>query len=120
MGRLKDGIPRAFSDHRRKESRLYNEAVRGLYKQYATIPPCARPFAKEFGRVTVELDRNAALQQKAFEKGRLADSRRLRREARVLRFTLLKLQGQIERLSGGKAEPSDALDKFFSAEEADE
>lgn len=106
MSRLKDGIPRAFTDHRRKESRVYGEAVRGICGRFSKIPPSVRPLVKEYGRVVVELHQNGPALERAIERGRLTEARRLRREAKALRFLMMKLYGQIEQLAGVQA-PAD-------------
>lgn len=120
MSRLKDGIPPALGDHRTKTGRTYGAAVRAVYAQFPNLPPCARVLVKEYGRVVVELDQNGPAQERALARRRLTEARKLRREAKVLRFLLLKVYGQIERLAGAAGMVSDPLDALLDEEEETE
>lgn len=117
MRGLKGSIPRGFKDHRRKEARRYGEVVRDLAERLKTIPKCARPLMREYGRLTGQLEFLNDEHDRAVGLRRLSEARRLRGELKVARFLLLKLQRQIEHLAGlpddSKADP---LDAFFGEE----
>jgi hypothetical protein len=97
---------------------IYNDAYRGMVERLGGhVPSCAKPLLREYGRIVVELERNSPELQRAMTRRHLTEARRLRREARVLRFMLLKLQAQLERLAGIQQEHTDPLESLFVTSE---
>ena len=119
MRSLKGSVPRAYKDHRRKEAKRYAEVVSDLVERLKNVPKCARPLMKEYGRLTMTLEFLNDEHDRAISLRRLSDARRLRRELKVRRFLLLKLQNRIEYLAGIQEEShTDLMDGLF-AEEAE-
>jgi hypothetical protein len=113
--RLKGSVPRAFPDHRRREAKRYAEAVGALVERLGELPRSARTALKEYGRVAVMLDLLNEQHDHAIARRRLGDARRLRRELKVSRFLMIKLEQQIERQAGLQA-PVDPMAALFAEE----
>lgn len=88
-----------------------------MLQQLGKMPICGRPLVREYGRVIVELERNAIELERATSRRHLTDARRLRREAKVLRFTMLKLDQRLQQLAGSKNRGRDALADLLSEDE---
>ena len=120
MRGLKGSVPRAYKDHRRKVAKRYSEVVADLADRLKTVPKCARPLMKEYGRCAMQLELLNEEHDRAVGLRRLSDARRLRGELKVSRFLLLKLQARIESLAGLQQDTaSESLDEFFSEEEVE-
>ena len=114
---LKGSVPRAYKDHRRREAKRYAEVVSDLVERLGKVPKCARPLMNEYGRLTMTLEFLNDEHDRAIGLRRLSDARRLRRELKVSRFLLLKLQNRIEYLAGIQEEsPADLMDGLFAEE----
>jgi len=72
-------IPRAFKSHRSPEGAAYGEVCRAKLQRLGALPKDAMPLLREFGRLTVELDRISRRRDEifAFKKPRKAELRRL-------------------------------------------
>lgn len=120
MKALKGSVPRAYKDHRRKEAKRYSEVVADLVERLKTVPKCARPLLREYGRLNLQLDFLNGEHDRACGLRRLGEAKRLRNELKVSRILLLKIQRQIEHLAGLPDDSKgDSLDAFFSDEEVE-
>jgi len=118
---LRDGIPRAFKNHRTPEGCAYGCYVRAkLSRLGGSLPADARPWLRAAGLLVLDLDRlraeveatRAALANGAGvrrrEKVRVALRQLERREARLL-MRLEAAERRLEELAAGAADPHAAL-----------
>ena len=115
--RLKGGVLRGFVDHRTRIGRMYTELVRDKQAELGMLPRSARPILREWARVVIELDRNSIEMQKPSVRKRGTDLRRLKRETRVLRLTMLTLDKRLQQLAGLHKEAADSLAELFDEEQ---
>jgi hypothetical protein len=114
MSRLVGGIPRAYRDHRRKESAAYSEYVRALLDRLGPLPKSARPLLKEAGLITVDLERLRADQGRALNRNRSGEARRIDRRLLPLRTQLLTIELRLEALADRRNGHGDPLDQVLA------
>jgi hypothetical protein len=114
--RLKGNVLRGFADHRTAIGRAYTQLVRDKQSELGELPRSARPIIREWARVVLELDRNAAELEKSGVRRRGMDCRRLKREVKVLRFTMLKLDQRLQQLAGLQKEITDPFEALFAGD----
>jgi hypothetical protein len=115
LSRLRHGIPRAFKTHKSPQGRLYSAYCRAKLARYGPLAKDALLILREAGRTVVQLDWLNRECDHAMERRRLSDCRRFRREIKVSRFMLLRLEQQLERLAGVKV-ASDPMAELFDEE----
>jgi len=90
--------------------------VRDKQSELGDIPRSARPILREWARVVLELDRNAVELEKSGIRRRGIDCRRLKRETKLLRFTMLKLDQRLQQLAGVQKETTDPFEALFAGD----
>ena len=115
--KLKGGVLRAFPDHRSKLALAYSQLVRDKQDELGTLPRSARPVLREYARLVIELDQNAIEIQKPSVRKRAMDFRRLKREIRIQRLTMLKLEQRLQQLASQQQASVDPLEALFPEEE---
>ena len=113
---LKGGVLRAFPDHRSKLGITYTQLVRDKQDELGALPRSARPLLREYARLVIELDQNGVEIQNPSVRKRAMDFRRLKREIRIQRLTMLKLEQRLQQLASQQRE-SDSFEALFPEEE---
>ena len=111
---LKGNVLRGFADHRSQIGRAYTELYRDKQAELGVLPKSARPLLREWARVVLDLERTALDLEKPSIRKQATMSRRLRREQKVLRFTLLKLEQRLAGLASENHDPQ-ALERALRA-----
>ncbi len=116
--RLKGEVLRGFADHRTRIGRAYTQLVRDKQAELGTFPKSAKPLLREWARIILELNQSVTELQKPSLRKRPTDFRRLRREVKVQRLMMLKLDQRLRYLAGLHQEATDPMAALFAEETA--
>jgi len=106
---LKGDVIRGFSDHRTRIGRQYTRLIREKQDEIGTVPKGSRHVLREWARVILQLNEIAADLEKPSTKKQAMACRRLKRDQKVLRFTMMRLEEHLERLGDGNNDLARAL-----------
>ena len=115
---LKGAVLKGFADHRTTIGRIYTEIYRDKQDELGALPRSARPILREYARLVIELDQNATEAQKPSLRKRPTEFRRLKREIRAQRFTLLKLEQRLYQMANQQQASVDHFAELHNGEEA--